>query len=46
LIFAAAIGGLGYVLASAGPLDHGAWFLIILAGFILCDRSIWRRHSN
>lgn len=38
---AACIGGLGLLLASVRPLDHGIVFLAVIVGFVLCDRSFW-----
>ena len=35
--------GLGYLLASGKPLDHGLVYLALIAGFIACDRSLLPR---
>ena len=45
ILLAAAVVGLGYVFALTGPLDHAAWFVVLIAGFVICDRSFWPHDS-
>jgi hypothetical protein len=46
LTLVAGIGYLGLVLATTAPLDHRIFFLLLIAGFVLCDRSFWRGSSS
>jgi len=46
LTLVAGIGVLGLFFATEIPLNHNIFFLALIAGFVLCDRSFWQGGSS
>ncbi len=46
LVLVSGILGLGYLLAIGKPLNHELAFLVLLVGFVICDRTLGPRRSR